>query len=140
MIFFLTQNFFEIYFDTKFIKPFQAEHFRLKFCWNFSLTLIILFFTILEKTSVVLLSHVSPWSHCCLMFEICHCQTAMSTLMPIFLFYSTLCPWLFYQITLINYRIRKWICIVLRRNRSRSFLGGSIGGSCVYTCTVHLTV
>ena len=37
----------------------------------------------------------------------------------------------------INYLFRKWICVVLR---SRSLLGGSIGGSCEYTCTVHWTV
>ena len=29
------------------------------------------------------------------------------------------------------------ICVVLRRNRPRGLLGGSIGGSCVYIRTVH---
>ena len=36
-----------------------------------------------------------------------------------------------------NYRIRKWSDVFLRL---RNLLGGSMGGSCVNTCSVHWTV
>ena len=76
------------------------------------------------------------------MFEICHwsdCSVnAHANISALFL---TVCAFGCKSSVLsdkINYQIRKRMCVVFRTNMFRSFQGGSIRGSSVYT--THLTV